>query len=244
MPEPKSDVVYALIVMAAIAAGMIARRVQPEPPVALGRLQKLAISLGALIGGALGAKLPYVLADPAGAVSGLAWLRDGRTITWGLVGGYFGVELAKWLAGVKGKTGDGFAIPVAVSFAVGRLACFYAGCCYGAETTLPWGVDFGDGVPRHPNQIYESIFHASMALVLWQLAKRRLLRFQRIKLYILSYMLFRFVAELWRPEPRLALGLTFYQWSAAAFALLFAGLFWLDARRKDLRLAGATDPAG
>ena len=231
------DAVYIAIMVGAVGAGWLARRLTTEPlakgadgPIELGRLQRAALLFGAVVGGTLGAKLPYVLSDPEGAVTGTAWLSDGRTITWGLVGGYFGVEMAKLLAGVRGKTGDGFALPVAVSIAVGRLGCLYAGCCYGAPTQLPWGMDFGDGVPRHPNQLYEVAFHLGMAAALLWIARRGWLERQRIKLYILAYMAFRFFSERWRPEPELAHGLTFYQLSAVGFLVLFSILFWLDAR--------------
>ena len=91
-------------------------------------------------------KLPFVLADREGLVSGRAWFDNGKTILFGLVGGYFGVELAKAILGVTIKTGDSFAVPVAAAVAVGRLACFVGGCCFGKPTGLPWGVDFGDGI--------------------------------------------------------------------------------------------------
>ena len=58
----------------------------------------------------------------------------------GIVGGYFGVELAKWTLDVRIKTGDTFAVPVAVGVAIGRVACFVGGCCYGAYETCVDGV--------------------------------------------------------------------------------------------------------
>ena len=71
------------------------------------------------------------------------------------------------------KTGDTFAVPLALALAVGRWGCFFNGCCYGVETTLPWGVWFRSRrrrAPRlmkcHPTQIYESLFHFTMAVVL------------------------------------------------------------------------------
>ena len=121
--------------------------------------------------------------------------------------------------------------PVAVSIAVGRLGCFYAGCCFGAPTDLPWGVDFGDGIARHPNQLYEVVFHLGAAATLVWVGRRGWLRTQRIKVYLIAYMLFRIVSETWRPEPRVAWGLTFYQLSAMAFAVFFAILFAWDALR-------------
>ena len=40
--------------------------------------------------------------------------------------------------------------------AFGRIGCFFAGCCYGGATDLPWGCVFPivDNVKRHPTQIY------------------------------------------------------------------------------------------
>ena len=243
---PRVDATYVGIVLLSLVAGVLVRRASMRwlggTPSPLSRLQRFVVFLGALIGGALGAKLPFVLADPEGAVSGAAWLSDGRTITWGLTFGYLGVEVAKRLALVRDKTGDSFAIPVAVSVGIGRLACFHSGCCYGTPTELPWGVDFGDGLLRHPNQLYEAAFHLSAAAALVFISRRGWLEQQRIKAYLIAYMLFRVGSETWRPEPVFALGMTFYQLSAIAFAALFAGLWVLDARAASRRVA-EPDPA-
>lgn len=221
---------YTAIMAAALLTGVVVRRLTTEP-LPLSRPQRLAVALGAIIGGAIGAKVPFLFGDLDALLSGAVWLADGRTITFGLVGGYFGVELAKWAAAVRIKTGDSFAVPVAAAIAVGRLGCYQAGCCFGAVTTAPWAVDFGDGLPRHPTQLYEVAFHAAAAVVLHALGRRGRFPRQRIKLYVMAYMAWRFCTEWLRPEPELALGLTFYQWSALAFLALFAALYRRDARR-------------
>ena len=80
-----------------------------------------------------------------------------------------GVEIAKRAAGVTASTGDAFVVPLAVGIAIGRMGCFVAGLhddTYGNATTLPWGVDFGDGVARHPTQLYDIAFVCAAALVL------------------------------------------------------------------------------
>ena len=137
--------------------------------------QKLAIGLGAFCGAMIGAKLPFVLSDWDGMLSGLApGSRNGKTILCGLVGGYFGVELAKWMAGVRVKTGDSFAVPVAAAVGVGRLGCFYAGCCYGTPTSLRGASCFPRSIlPRHPTQLYEAAFHLTAAAVLFVAATPR-----------------------------------------------------------------------
>jgi phosphatidylglycerol:prolipoprotein diacylglycerol transferase len=224
------DPVYVLVMAAAIVSGIVLARVT-QTALPLTSREKFFIGLGAFCGAMIGAKLPFVLADWDGFLSGMAWFSNGKTILCGLIGGYFGVELAKWFLGVKIKTGDSFAVPVAAAVGIGRLGCFHAGCCYGAPTDLPWGVVFPlvDSVPRHPTQLYEAAFHLSAAMILFVLQRRGLLRGQLIKLYILSYLVFRFVTEMIRPEARLAAGLTGYQWAAIVLSCLFVWLWIRDA---------------
>lgn len=198
----------------------------------LTRSQRLGIGLGAFCGAMISAKLPFVLADWEGMMSGRAWLDGGKTIMLGLVGGYFGVEVAKWSMHVTTKTGDSFAVSVPAAVAIGRIACFVGGCCYGKPTSLPWGVDFGDAIKRHPTQLYETAFHASMAVILAWMRGQGMLRGQLIKLYILAYLAYRFMTEFLRPEPRILAGLTAYQWGALALMPVFVLLWRVDAYRK------------
>jgi phosphatidylglycerol:prolipoprotein diacylglycerol transferase len=224
------DLRYTLIMLAAVAAmSLLLRRWQARLPLA--PWQKAGLGLGGFCGAMIGAKLPFALSSGAGLIDGSAWLADGKTILCGIVGGYFGVELAKWSLDVQIKTGDTFAVPVAVGVAIGRVACFFGGCCYGTPSSLPWGVVFplaGDALPRHPTQLYEAGFHLAMAGTLYVLQRRQLFRGQLIKLYILAYLAYRFGTEFIRPEPGLLLGLTGYQWAAVWLAPLFVWLWWRD----------------
>lgn len=56
-----------------------------------------------------------------------------------------------------------------------------------------------------------------------------------IKLYLLSYLAYRFATEFIRPEARLLWGLTGYQWAALLLAGLFAALWLRDARASRLQ---------
>ncbi|MFO0903002.1 MAG: prolipoprotein diacylglyceryl transferase family protein [Pirellulales bacterium] len=229
----------ALIVGAMLASGWLLRRSQKTLPIA--RWQKVAIGCAAFIGAMLGAKLPFVLGDWNGLWDGSAWFAHGKTIMTGLAGGYLAVEIAKWTLDVRVKTGDTFAIPVALAVAIGRVACFEAGCCYGLPTAWPWGVAFpsaGDALRRHPTQLYETAFHLALAALLWscqrQLERRtdswaEPLRGQLVKLYILAYLAYRFGSEFLRPEPHWLGGLTVYQWTALALAPIFIVLWLRDA---------------
>jgi phosphatidylglycerol:prolipoprotein diacylglycerol transferase len=226
-----ADPIYALIMTAAIVTGVIISR-RTQSPLPLSRREKFYIGLGAFCGAMIGAKLPFVLSDWDGFLSGAAWFSNGKTILCGLVGGYFGVEIAKSLLGVRIKTGDSFAVPVAAAVGTGRLGCFHAGCCYGTPTALPWGVVFPnvDAVPRHPTQLYETAFHLTAAAALYWFWKRGKFRGQLIKLYILCYLVYRFFTELIRPEAHLTAGLTGYQWAALVLSGLFVWLWIRDAK--------------
>lgn len=221
---------YLVIMVTAIAVGAsLLGRAQRRLPLA--RWQRWSIGLGAFCGAMIGAKLPFALADMAAGDSHFVWLSNGKTIVFGLVGGYLGVEIAKWICEVQTKTGDSFALAAAVSIGIGRLGCYVAGCCYGAPTQLPWGVVFPhiDQQPRHPAQLYEMAFHFGMAGVLLLMEKQNWFPGQRFKLYLIAYLVFRFVSEWVRPEPLGWGSLTIYQWACLALLPVFAWLWWRDA---------------
>jgi len=225
---------YTLLMMCAVGAGVYLSR-KTQRSLALAPVEKVGVGVGAFCGAMLGAKLPFVLSDWQRMLSGAAWFSDGKTILCGLVGGYFGVEVAKWSLQIKTKTGDSFALPVAVSVGIGRLACFSAGCCYGTPTTLPWGVVFptADTQLRHPTQLYETAFHLLAAAALYWLQRQGMFRGQLIKLYILAYLVYRFATEWIRPEAQLWLSLTGYQWACLVLIPMFIGL-WIRDREKPL----------
>ena len=99
-----------------------------------------------------------------------------RSIEGALFGGVVGVEVYKRAAGLTARTGARYAAPLAIGVAVGRIGCFLAGLedfTYGTPTNLPWGHDFGDGVKRHPVQLYESAAMAAfLAVYVIALARR------------------------------------------------------------------------
>jgi len=189
------------------------------------------IVAAAILGGALGSRLLYWLEDPAQTLMRLddpAFLLGGKTVVGGLIGGLVGVELTKKALGVTGRTGDLFALPLAVGIAIGRIGCFLEGLpdrTFGTETSLPWGIDFGDGIRRHPTQLYEAIFLAGLALVLASAARRPHAQGSVFRLFMMAYLAFRVLVDAIKPDPRLALGLSAIQW-AALLTLTYYALFF------------------
>jgi phosphatidylglycerol---prolipoprotein diacylglyceryl transferase len=176
------------------------------------------IALAALAGGALGAKLlEWAFNWPALArVDSLSALLAGRTIIGGFLGGSISVVLVKRHYGIRERRGNLFAPAIALGLAVGRLGCFFRGCCYGEATTGPWGVDFGDHVMRHPTQLYESAFALLLFAVLLRLRARVTTPGRLLTVFMVAYFAFRFGEEFLRAGDRVALGLTLYQFAALA----------------------------
>jgi hypothetical protein len=130
----------------------------------------------------------YAGAILAGALPG-AWLAGSfntlheaaatlsHSIAGALAGAIVAVEIYKLRFGIRISTGAMFVAPFAAGVAIGRWGCLFAGLpddTYGTPTTLPWGVDLGDGIARHPVQIYESLSMAGfLAVFLLALGFRR-----------------------------------------------------------------------
>ena len=135
----------------------------------------------------------------------------------GLLGGLAGVEVAKKIAGVAQSTGDAFVFPILLGLMIGRIGCFLAGRqdqTYGIATDLPWGVDFGDGVRRHPTQIYEILW----AMTMWRLLSRWRTRLVSspglmFKMLLTAYLVWRLLADSLKPVPYAwPMGLSGIQW--------------------------------
>ena len=128
----------------------------------------------------------------------------GRSIAGALAGAIFAIELFKLARGIRGSTGIIFVPAFATSVMVGRWGCFFSGLddhTFGTPTTLPWGHDFGDGVLRHPVQLYESFTLAAFLCVALVLIGRRNTVFMRNGFYllVLTYGAQRFLWEFLKP---------------------------------------------
>jgi prolipoprotein diacylglyceryltransferase len=176
----------------------------------------------------VGSKLLALLDHPAEAlerIRSLTVLVGGKSIVGGLLGGLVAVELAKPRLGLRASTGDLYALPLCLAIAIGRVGCFLTGLedqTHGVATALPWGVDFGDGVVRHPTQLYEIGVLALLAAVL----VRRRAALHRpgdvFRLFMVSYLGWRLGVEFIKPEHPLWLGLTAIQLACVAGLVYYA----------------------
>ncbi len=189
--------------------------------------QRSSVVVGGMLGALIGAKV-LVLLQHIDVVwqnwqLGFLLLIQGKTIVGGLLGGLIGVEVTKKMIGVNRSTGDVFVYPLIVGIAVGRIGCFLTGLSdrtYGVATNLPWGIDFGDGITRHPTQLYEIIFLLGLMIFLSVRSRYQKQEGDLFKFFMVAYLGFRFLVDFIKPDFDLFLGLT-----AIQLACLF-GLFY------------------
>lgn len=152
-------------------------------------------------------------------------LIQGKTVVGAILGGLIGVELTKKVVGIKRSTGDVFVYPLIVGTAVGRIGCFLTGLSdrtYGMVTSLPWGVDFGDGISRHPTQLYEIGFLVILGLFLNWRSRYQKQEGDIFKFYLISYLGFRFLVDFIKPDFHPVFGM-----SAIQIACLLGILFYI-----------------
>jgi phosphatidylglycerol:prolipoprotein diacylglycerol transferase len=186
--------------------------------------QLLFIYLGALGGAFFGAKVVYLAAE--------GWMRwhepnrwlhlaTGKTITGALLGGYAGVEIAKHLVGYKSATGDWFALIAPITIILGRIGCWFHGCCQGIRCSPNWfTVQDAQGFARWPSVQVEILFNLVALCAVLYLRKRELLPNQHFHLYLIGYGVFRFFHEFLREEPRVFGGITGYQIASIGVVIL------------------------
>jgi phosphatidylglycerol---prolipoprotein diacylglyceryl transferase len=211
--------------------GFVYRRLRRDGGDVLNDERRWVVIASAAVGALLGSRMLGLL-EQAPRV-GFHWrillMPGGKTIVGGMLGGWIAVEAAKRAMHVKSRTGDLFALPLCVGITIGRLGCFFAGLAddtYGKPTTLPWGVNFGDGVRRHPVQIYEIAFLmiVAVALVWWgERPHREGILFRG---FLAAYLAWRLAIDFLKPQPLVA-GMNWIQWACVAGLV---GLFVSEVR--------------
>ena len=206
----------------------------------------------ALLAGLAGARILYVAFhwdEYRAAPLDILKLWQGGLVWYGglLAGILAGVVWAKRKKAPILRIADIFAPSVALAHGIGRLGCFFAGCCYGRACSLPWAVTYRStnalaplGVPLHPSPLYE----AALGFLLF-LGLNHLLRSDKLSkvigpgiialLYVMAYSVIRFIVEFTRNDDRgpIFFHLTFTQWIAVAgWILAETGLVVLLVQRK------------
>jgi phosphatidylglycerol:prolipoprotein diacylglycerol transferase len=173
---------------------------------------RLVIFIGAAAGAFIGSHIIGVLENPSLLPHfNLIYFMGNKTIVGGFVGGLIGVEFTKKRIGVTASSGDMMVYPLILAMIIGRTGCFLAGLVdgtYGIASNLPWAINFGDGIPRHPTNLYEILYWITLWASLYFTEKRLVLaNGARFKILMVSYLLFRFAIEFIKPDYFFSFGL-------------------------------------
>ncbi|MDR2191906.1 MAG: prolipoprotein diacylglyceryl transferase [Endomicrobium sp.] len=155
-----------------------------------------------------GAKAAYVIAERRellfeNILNLFKFWESGFVYYGGLIGAIVCIALYLTIKKVSFKTFcDIFAPALCINVFFIRIGCFFAGCCYGRETSLPWGIKFTGGAPLHPAQIYEALAAFALFLFLHFYNKKHFGQGKTLSLYLMGYALARFIIEFFRGDER------------------------------------------
>jgi phosphatidylglycerol---prolipoprotein diacylglyceryl transferase len=205
--------IHTLFEMLAYALGfrlflMLRRRIG-DP---LETFDRVSVVAAAIAGAGIGSKLMVWLQHPDLLQgSGIGALLTGKSVLGALLGGLVLVEWVKRAMGIRRPTGDLYVLPLCLGIALGRIGCFLNGLqdgTYGTASALPWAVDFGDGIRRHPVQLYEIAFLTPVAVWAARRLRRGLSDGSVFRGFLIAYLSFRVALDFIKPEPRPYLGFT------------------------------------
>ena len=170
---------------------------------------KMNLYICGLLGMLIGMKLPVLLSY------GLSpdFILNGKSYMGGVLGAFLGINLYKLLTHqMQLSFGGRFVIPLAIAVGFGKIGCYFNGCCGGHFFI--------------PIQLIESAFQFLMAGLLYLFYKKT----ERIDLlfpiYLLSYLIMRFMVEFIRTEPRLISIFTIYHILALIFIPFLIVILW------------------
>ena len=217
----------------------------------------LGLAFWVIIGTVVGGRLLFVITTwkdyfAKKPLEALALWHGGLVFYGGFLGSilaiwlYVRVYRKKWVLPVL----DVIAPFAGLGYAIHRtFGCFLNGCCYGAPTDLPWGVQFPPNHPAHelygahahvhPTQLYEAINGLILFyfLIFWRDTKRKAYG-ELSGLFLMIYAAIRFLVEFVRGDPVRGYwgALSTSQWLSIPIFLGGVLLFWY-ARRKGLVVA-------
>lgn len=162
---------------------------------------RLKLTLWTLLGAFVGSRLIAVMEDfssmPGTAFGIVIAFFGSKSILGAFAGGLFATEIAKHFWHQRRSTGDKLVIPILVGLVIGRIGCFLGGLedrTQGSVTAVPWSIDYGDGLTRHPLPLYEIIF-CLVVLVLFTAFRISWRHGGRFQVFLAAYFAYRFCAE-------------------------------------------------
>ncbi len=217
----------------------------------------LDLAFVCVLAGGVGARLTYIIVEWDDFLEtpwNYIFSRTGFVFAGGLIAGALaGVWYLRRRKAPVWLVCDIAATGMPLAHALGRIACFFSGCCFGSICDLPWAISFpkvidpqgnaigvhayhaDDGIVSwsaersaavHPTQLYEFGALVLIFLAILWIWRRRKFEGQILLAYLLLYSIARFIIEFYRGDPRGAgAGLSTSQWISIAM-FVFAAVFY------------------
>ncbi|MFA5963640.1 MAG: prolipoprotein diacylglyceryl transferase [Sphingomonas sp.] len=254
---------YSIAYIAGIAAGgwyLLRLLAQPAAPMVRRQVEDLVFyaTLGVILGGRLGYAVFY---DPGMFIHPLALLRlwdGGMSFHGGALGVSLGIAFFSRRHGLSWlRVHDYVACCAPLGLLFGRLANFVNGELWGKPSDVPWAIVFprsGDGLARHPSQLYEAgleglALFALLAFLFWRTDARRRPG-ALVGAFLIGYGLARFTVEFFRePDAQLVqfaarTGLHMGQWLTVPMVVAGLWLIGTAGRRTPVSVASPDEPGG
>jgi prolipoprotein diacylglyceryltransferase len=184
---------------------------------------RLWLVIAATIGAFTGSHLLGGLENPPAIFQSgnlFTYFYSNKTIVGGLLGGLISVELTKKAINEKSASGDLFTYPLMLAMIIGRIGCWSMGvheATYGRPSSLPWAMNLGDNIPRHPVSIYEIIFLGALWFFIGFIRKKYVLQNGAMfKIFMVAYLFFRFMLDFIKPHFTYNFGLSTIQTACLA----------------------------
>lgn len=213
------------------------------------------ITVAAVIGGLLGAKVYYAIL--VGDISAI-FSRAGFVFWGGLMGGMLGaVVVVVMKKDSFARISDACAPGLAAAYSVGRSGCWAVGDDYGTPWNGPLAVAFPEGAPPstvanltqqfglkefadqpgnmvlavHPTQLYEVVMGLVMFFILWRMRDHKHAQGWLFGVYCVLQGTERFIVEFFRAKDDRFFG-TFTMAQMIALGFIAAGAVWMQMRSK------------
>jgi phosphatidylglycerol:prolipoprotein diacylglycerol transferase len=213
------------------------------------------ITVAAVIGGLLGAKIYYAIL--VGDISAI-FSRAGFVFWGGLMGGMLGaVVVVVMKKDSFARISDACAPGLAAAYSVGRSGCWAVGDDYGTPWNGPLAVAFPDGAPPstvanltqqfglkefadqpgnmvlavHPTQLYETAMGLVMFFILWRMRDHKHAQGWLFGVYCVLQGTERFIVEFFRAKDDRFFGV-FTMAQMIALGFIVAGAVWMQMRSK------------
>ncbi|MFA6636055.1 MAG: prolipoprotein diacylglyceryl transferase [Candidatus Omnitrophota bacterium] len=197
-----------------------------------------AIIIGALLGGRalfVVLNLGSYLSRPAAIFD----LSEGGMAFQGalILGLLFGAGLSAKRGISFWKISDILAPYLALAHSMGRIGCFFNGCCYGLPTNCYMSVTFpGESIQRIPVQLYSSAGLLGIFVILLRLRRKKTFDGYLFAAYLMAYGIFRIFMDNFRGDELVRVyGFTLAQVISAG--IFIAGVV-IYAFRKGQKLSG------